>query len=97
MTSPKSIYIPIGITYKNYKAEYFAAYVDSGSGLCICKSECFPEEYHEDLIPCNGISFSKDIVALRRGIKNPIILFELKYSYNSFRYNEPSVFSSNLL
>ena len=74
MTSPKSIYIPIGITYKDYKAEYFAAYIDSGSGLCICKPDCFPKEYHEDLTPCNGVSFSKTIVPLKRGIKNPIII-----------------------
>jgi len=74
MTSSKSIYIPIGITYKDYKAEYFAAYIDSGSGVCVCKPDCFPKEYHEDLEPCNGISFSKNIVPLRRGVKNPIIL-----------------------
>jgi hypothetical protein len=74
MTSPNSIYIPIGITYKDYKAEYFAAFIDSGSGLCICKPDCYPKEYHEDLTPCNGISISRDIVPLRKGIKTPIIL-----------------------
>ncbi|KAJ0435388.1 putative nucleotidyltransferase, Ribonuclease H [Helianthus annuus] len=74
MTSPKSIYIPIGITYKDYKAEYFAAYIDSGSGLCICKPDCFPKDYHEDLTPCNGVRFLKTTDPLKRGIKNPIII-----------------------
>lgn len=74
MTSPHSIYIPIGITYKDYKAEYFAAYIDSGSGICVCKPDCYPEKYHEDLTPCNGVSFSRDIISLNRGIKNPILL-----------------------
>ena len=49
MTSPYSIYIPIGITYKDFKAEYFAAYIDSGSGSCLCKPDCFPQQYHQDL------------------------------------------------
>ena len=46
MTSPFSIYILIGLTYPDYKAEPFAAYIDSGSGICLSKPACFPEEYH---------------------------------------------------
>ena len=49
MTSPFSIYILIGLTYPDYKVEPFAAYIDSGSGICLSKPACFPEEYHTDL------------------------------------------------
>ena len=54
MTSPFSIYILIGITYLDYKAEPFAAYIDSGFGLCLSKPNCFPTEYHTDLPAIQG-------------------------------------------
>ena len=41
MTSPYSIYILIGLTYLDYKAKNFAASIDSGSGLCLAKEDCF--------------------------------------------------------
>ena len=56
MTSPLSIYIPIGVTYKDYKAEYFAAYIDNGAGTCICRPECFPTEYHQQLRATKGLN-----------------------------------------
>ena len=40
MTSPFSIYILIGLTYPDYKAEPFATYIDSGSGICLSKLAC---------------------------------------------------------
>lgn len=74
MTSPYSIYIPIGITYKDYKAEYFAAYIDCGAGICICKPDCYPKEYHQELRPHIGRGISKELVILDKGIQQPIIL-----------------------
>ena len=49
MTSSFSIYILIGLTYPDYKVDPFASYIDSGSGSCLSKSACFPDEYHTDL------------------------------------------------
>ncbi|KAL5743979.1 hypothetical protein ACOSQ2_027095 [Xanthoceras sorbifolium] len=74
MTSPYSIYIPIGVTYKDYKAEYFAAYIDSGSGCCVSKPQCFPEKYHQDLPIIRGRDISNQLIEIKRGIENPIIL-----------------------
>ena len=74
MTSQYSIYIPIGITYKDYKAEYFAAYIDSGSGTCLCKPTCFPQQYHETLPDRTGIDISNNPIILNSGIPKPQIL-----------------------
>ena len=74
MTSPYSTYIPIGVTYKEYKAEHFTAYIDSGSGSCLCKKDCFPKEYHKDLIPIKGKDISNNIIEISAGIEKPIIL-----------------------
>lgn len=74
MTSPYSIYIPIGITYKDYRAEYFAAYIDNGSGMCLCKPDCFPSTYKQDLLPQRGKDISDQLIILNTGIKQPIIL-----------------------
>ena len=63
MTSSFSLYILVGLTYSDYKAEPFAAYIDSGSGLCLSKPNCFPLEYHENLPPIQGKNISnKDII-----------------------------------
>jgi hypothetical protein len=64
MTSPYSIYIPIGITYKDYKVEYFAAYNDSGAGTCLCKAECFPKEYQQNLRPIKRRDISDKIIEI---------------------------------
>lgn len=74
MTSPYSIYIPIGITYKDYKAEYFAAYIDSGSGSCLCKPDCFPNKYHQELPIIKGRDISNNLIEINKGIAKPIIL-----------------------
>ena len=76
MTSPYSIYILIGLTYPDYKAENFAAYIDSGSGLCLAKDDCFPKQYHENLPKAQGKYISYDIILLQRGIKNPKIIID---------------------
>ena len=74
MTSPFSIYIVIGLTYPDYKAKPFAAYIDSGLGICLSKSACFPEEYHTDLPAIQGKDISNQNIILTKGIKHPRIL-----------------------
>ena len=76
MTSPCSIYILIGLTYPDYKAENFAAYIDSGLGLCFAKEDCFPKQYHETLPSVRGKDISNDTITLQRGIRNPKIIID---------------------
>ena len=76
MTSPFSIYILIGLTYPGYKAEPFAAYINSGSGLCLAKPDCFPQEYHENLPGIQGKYISNNDIILQKGIKNLKILID---------------------
>ena len=59
MTSPFSIYITVGMIYEQYKAEYFAAYIDSGSGICTAKPGVFPSEAMEALPIIAGRDFHK--------------------------------------
>ena len=76
MTSPFSIYILIGLTYLDYKAEPFADYIDSGSGLCLPKPDCFPQEYHENLPSIHGKDISNNDIILQKGINNPKIVID---------------------
>ncbi|KZV32484.1 hypothetical protein F511_27231 [Dorcoceras hygrometricum] len=48
-TSPFSIYIPVRMLYEQYKAEYFAAYIGSGAGICTAKRGVVPKELEDDL------------------------------------------------
>ena len=75
MTSPFSIYIFIGLTYLDYKVEPFAAYIDSGSKLCLSKSDCFPHD-HTDLPAIHGKDISNQNIILTKGIKNPRMLID---------------------
>ena len=74
MTSQYSIYIPIGITYTDNKVEYFAGYVDSGSGTYLCKATYFPPQYHETLYDRTGIDIYNNSITLNSGIAKPQIL-----------------------
>ena len=76
MTSPFSIYILIGLTYPDYKAKPFAAYINSGSGLCLSKPDCFPQEYYENLPGIQGKDISNNDIILQKGIENPKILID---------------------
>ena len=76
MTSPYSIYILVGLTYPNYKAENFATYIDSRLGLCFAKEDCFPRQYHENLPSVRGKDISNDTITLQRGRKNPKIIID---------------------
>ena len=76
MTSPFSINILIGLTYPDYKVEPFATYIDSGSGLCLSKSTCFPDEYQIDLPAIQGKDISNQNIILTKRIKYPRILID---------------------
>ena len=60
--------------YQEYKAEYFAAYIDSGAGICTAKKGVFPAEVEEDLPQIAGRDFSKKILLLNRGVRVSEIL-----------------------
>ena len=70
------ITILIGLTYPNYKEEPFAAYIDSGFGLCLAKPDCFPQEYHENLTGIQGKDISNKDIILQKGIRNHKILID---------------------
>ena len=48
MTNPFCIYT-VGMLYDQYKTEYFAAYIDLGSGICTTKPGVFPKEARKTL------------------------------------------------
>ncbi|KAL0318718.1 UNVERIFIED_CONTAM: putative enzymatic polyprotein [Sesamum angustifolium] len=74
MTSPFSIYISVGMLYDQYKTEYFAAYIDSGSGICTAKPGVFPKEARETLPVIAGRDFSQKILILNTGIREAKIM-----------------------
>ena len=74
MTSRYSIYIPIGITYAEYKPEYFAAHIDIGAGTCLCKPTCFPETYKRRLPHIGGRDISNIYIRLEEGIPEAKII-----------------------
>lgn len=75
MLSPYSIYIPIGIIYKDYKTEYFVSFLDSGSESCLCRLlDCFLQYYHKTLKHIKGRDISNNIIETSQRIEKPIIL-----------------------
>ncbi|KAL0391148.1 UNVERIFIED_CONTAM: putative enzymatic polyprotein [Sesamum calycinum] len=54
--------------------EYFAAYIDSGSGICTAKPGVFPEEARETLPVIAGRDFSQKILILNTGIREAKIM-----------------------
>ncbi|KAK4392507.1 putative enzymatic polyprotein [Sesamum angolense] len=60
--------------YDQYKTEYFAAYIDSGSGICTAKPGVFPKEARETLPVIAGRDFSQKILILNTGIREAKIL-----------------------
>ncbi|KAL0385885.1 UNVERIFIED_CONTAM: putative enzymatic polyprotein [Sesamum radiatum] len=74
MTSPFSIYISVGMLYDQYKIEYFAAYIDSGSGICTAKRGVFPKEAMETLPVIAGRDFSQKILILNKGVREAKIM-----------------------
>ncbi|KAK4390537.1 putative enzymatic polyprotein [Sesamum angolense] len=55
-------------------AEYFAAYIDSGSGICTAKPGVFPKEARETLPVIAGRDFSQKILILNTGIREAKIM-----------------------
>ncbi|KAL0285594.1 UNVERIFIED_CONTAM: Enzymatic polyprotein [Sesamum calycinum] len=60
--------------YDQYKTEYFAAYIDSGSGICTAKPGVFPKEARETLPVIAGRDFSQKILILNTGIREAKIM-----------------------
>ncbi|KAL0383383.1 UNVERIFIED_CONTAM: movement protein [Sesamum calycinum] len=56
------------------KTEYFAAYIDSGSGICTAKPGVFPKEAKETLPVIAGRDFSQKILILNTGIREAKIM-----------------------
>ncbi|KAK4402824.1 movement protein [Sesamum angolense] len=56
------------------RKEYFAAYIDSGSGICTAKPGVFPEEARETLPVIAGRDFSQKILIFNTGIREAKIL-----------------------
>ncbi|KAL0399295.1 UNVERIFIED_CONTAM: putative enzymatic polyprotein [Sesamum radiatum] len=56
------------------RKEYFAAYIDSGSGICTAKPGVFPKEAMETLPVIAGRDFSQKILILNKGIREAKIM-----------------------
>ncbi|KAL0409529.1 UNVERIFIED_CONTAM: movement protein [Sesamum radiatum] len=56
------------------RKEYFAAYIDSGSGICTAKPGVFPKEAIETLPVIAGRDFSQKILILNKGIREAKIM-----------------------
>ncbi|KAK4390221.1 hypothetical protein Sango_2085400 [Sesamum angolense] len=56
------------------RKEYFAAYIDSGSGICTAKPGVFPKEARETLPVIVGRDFSQKILILNTGIREAKIM-----------------------
>ncbi|KAL0347766.1 UNVERIFIED_CONTAM: movement protein [Sesamum calycinum] len=56
------------------RKEYFAAYIDSGSGICTAKPGVFPKEARETLPVIAGRDFSQKILILNTGIREAKIM-----------------------
>ncbi|KAK4402811.1 hypothetical protein Sango_1021800 [Sesamum angolense] len=56
------------------RKEYFAAYIDSGSGICTAKPGVFPKEARETLHVIAGRDFSQKIIILNTGIREAKIM-----------------------
>ncbi|KAL0396216.1 UNVERIFIED_CONTAM: hypothetical protein Scaly_0070000 [Sesamum calycinum] len=56
------------------RKEYFAAYIDSGSGICTAKPGVFPKEAKETLPVIAGRDFSQKILILNTGIREAKIM-----------------------
>ncbi|KAL0453803.1 UNVERIFIED_CONTAM: Enzymatic polyprotein [Sesamum latifolium] len=92
MTSPFSIYISVGMLYDQYKTEYFAAYIDSGSGICTAKPGVFPKEAMETLSIIAGRDFSQKILILNKGIREAKIMIEGAFGSPWFRVKTPPIY-----
>ncbi|KAL0363830.1 UNVERIFIED_CONTAM: Enzymatic polyprotein [Sesamum angustifolium] len=73
--------------------EYFAAYIDSGSGICTAKPGVFPKEQRETLPVIAGRDFSQKILILNTGIREAKIMIGGAFGTPWFRVKHlPSTF-----
>ncbi|KAL2226516.1 UNVERIFIED_CONTAM: Enzymatic polyprotein [Sesamum indicum] len=78
--------------YDQYKTEYFAAYIDSGSGICTAKPGVFPKEARETLPVIAGRDFSQKILILNKGIREAKIMIGGAFGSPWFRVKTPPIY-----
>ncbi|KAL0434934.1 UNVERIFIED_CONTAM: movement protein [Sesamum radiatum] len=59
---------------ENVTTEYFAAYIDLGSGICTATPGVFPKEAMKTLLVIAGRDFSQKILILNKGIREAKIM-----------------------
>ena len=91
-TSPFSIYIPVGVLYEKYRAEYFAAYIDSRADICTAKRRVFPKEIEEELPQIIGRDFSRRYLILNKGIKKAEIMIGGAAQTKWYKITTPSIY-----
>ncbi|KAL0377162.1 UNVERIFIED_CONTAM: hypothetical protein Scaly_0833800 [Sesamum calycinum] len=72
--------------------EYFATYIDSGSGICIAKPGVFPKEARETLPVIAGRDFSQKILILNTGIREAKIMIGGAFGKPWFRVKTPPIY-----
>ncbi|KAL0360701.1 UNVERIFIED_CONTAM: putative enzymatic polyprotein [Sesamum radiatum] len=72
--------------------EYFAAYIDSGSGICIAKPGVLPKEAMETLPVIAGRDFSQKILILNKGIREAKIMIGGAFGTPWFRVKTPPIY-----
>ena len=78
--------------YGQYKTEYFAAYIDSGSDICTAKPGVFPKEARETLSFIPGRDFSKKILILNKGIREAKIMIGGAFRSPCCRVKTPPIY-----
>ncbi|KAL2247183.1 UNVERIFIED_CONTAM: Enzymatic polyprotein [Sesamum indicum] len=78
--------------YDQYKTEYFAAYIDSGSGICTAKPGVFPKEARETLPVIAEKDFSQKILILNKGIREAKIMIGGAFGSPWFRVKTPPIY-----
>ncbi|KAL0313467.1 UNVERIFIED_CONTAM: putative enzymatic polyprotein [Sesamum radiatum] len=74
------------------RKEYFAAYIDSGSGICTAKPGVFPKEAMETLPVIAGRNFSQKILILNKGIREAKIMIGGAFGTPWFRVKTPPIY-----
>ncbi|KAK4391466.1 movement protein [Sesamum angolense] len=74
------------------RKEYFAAYIDSGSGICTAKPGVFPKEARETLPVIAGRDFSQKILILNTGIREAKIMIGGAFGTPWFRVKTPPIY-----
>ncbi|KAK4406625.1 movement protein [Sesamum angolense] len=70
----------------------FAAYIDSGSGICTAKPGVFPKEARETLPVIAGRDFSQKILILNTGIREAKIMIGGAFGTPWFRVKTPPIY-----